>query len=367
MNIAYPLSTKRQINSKYGERNGEKHNGVDIEAYVGTNVIAITDGVVARADNNDSGGYGNFICIEHPDLNGSKKFSCYAHLSKMLKSVGDPVNQGDIIGLSGGKKGAQGSGDSSGPHLHFEIRNSLDGGFEDPTKYVTGGVVGLKSSSKNETKKLKKSVASTKFFKDKPIKIISTPAGHAKRSTKDWSSNNAYDIQANIGTKLYSLTSGRVTKKHESSNKKGNIFGTQLSITGTNGFPSIFYTHIKNVKLNVGDTVSPGDYIGEITEWPLHPESSHVHVGIERGHDVFDYMDKNGNIKNIKDGYEATDDSDEDVTTDQEDDDGGLFSNFKNFTNIISKYAKKYDTTSEKEKAMYEEVDRMKDIMKKIL
>jgi hypothetical protein len=78
-------------------------------------------------------------------------------------------------------------------------------------------------------------------------------------------------------------------------------------------------------------------------------------------------MDKNGNIKNIKDGYEATDDSDEDVTTDQEDDDGGLFSNFKNFTNIISKYAKKYDTTSEKEKAMYEEVDRMKDIMKKIL
>jgi hypothetical protein len=133
INIVYPLSKKGDITSGYGWRKhptkkGKEihHNGVDIKIPVGTPVIAISDGTVVRADNSDKNGYGNFIIIEHLDdsLFGedSKFYSAYAHLSKMNVDVGDEVKKGSEIGLSGGKKGAVGAGNSTGPHLHFELR-----------------------------------------------------------------------------------------------------------------------------------------------------------------------------------------------------------------------------------------------------
>ena len=149
-----------------------------------------------------------------------------------------------------------------------------------------------------QKKKVPKMESKTFFSGGNPIKIISTPSDHAKRSTPDWSSRHAWDIQAPIGTSVYSLTHGKVAKKHESSKKKKNIFGTQLSISGENGDPSVFYTHLDSVKLEPGDKVKPGDFIGKITEWPSYPSSSHVHIGTDQGKDIFEFMDKEGNIKN---------------------------------------------------------------------
>ena len=76
---------------------------------------AAADGVISSQGLNGDGG--NTIIIQHP--NGYE--SVYAHLSEFLLPAGSTVKKGEIIGLSGGAKGATGAGNSSGPHLHFQI------------------------------------------------------------------------------------------------------------------------------------------------------------------------------------------------------------------------------------------------------
>jgi hypothetical protein len=178
-------------------------------------------------------------------------------------------------------------------HLHISNRTNDSSSNSEENEMTRMTIAQMKKVSKMESK--------TFFSGGKPIKIISTPSDHAKRSTSDWSSRHAWDIQAPIGTSVYSLTHGKVAKKHESSGKKKNIFGTQLSITGENGDPSVFYTHLDSVKLEPGDKVKPGDFIGKITEWPSYPSSSHVHIGTDQGKDIFEFMDKEGIIKNAPD------------------------------------------------------------------
>lgn len=85
------------------------HLGHDWAVEVGTNVCAVADGTVEKAYLSDSYGYN--ILVNHG--NGLK--TRYAHLSKILINLGDRVEQGRIIGLSGN------TGDSTGPHLHFEV------------------------------------------------------------------------------------------------------------------------------------------------------------------------------------------------------------------------------------------------------
>lgn len=98
----------------FGPRNYKHmlwHNGIDLRAPIGTPVYAVADGMVEVAKNNP-GGYGLYVVINHKDIFGSLS----AHLSQYNVSPGQKVKAGDIIGLSGN------TGDSTGPHLHFEIR-----------------------------------------------------------------------------------------------------------------------------------------------------------------------------------------------------------------------------------------------------
>ena len=312
MKLVYPLSKKGTKTSGYGYRThpikgGKKHhNGIDISIPDGSDVISVADGEVVRSDMRNKSGYGNLIIIKH-NVDGENFYSAYAHLTQRLVDAGDKVKQGQKIAESGGGQGLEGGGGlSTGPHLHFEIRKSETGDWVNPEKYLSGaeivkGEIGDKETvtmTVAQKKKVPKMESKTFFSGGNPIKIISTPSDHAKRSTPDWSSRHAWDIQAPIGTSVYSLTHGKVAKKHESSGKKKNIFGTQLSITGENGDPSVFYTHLDSVKLEPGDKVKPGDFIGKITEWPSYPSSSHVHIGTDQGKDIFEFMDKEGNIKN---------------------------------------------------------------------
>ena len=78
----------------------------------GTEVSAIMSGKVLIASNGNTG-YGNYIVINH----GSGFVSLYAHLSKIMIAEGSNVSKGDVIGKSGN------TGNSTGPHLHLEIRN----------------------------------------------------------------------------------------------------------------------------------------------------------------------------------------------------------------------------------------------------
>lgn len=113
-----PLRTdgKFKVTSTYGMRNdpvsdGKKmHKGLDLSTAVGTEVLATADGEVIEVVSTPDG-YGNHIVIKHGDMYQTK----YAQLSEFKVKGGDLVKKGDVIGLSGN------SGQSTGPHLHYEV------------------------------------------------------------------------------------------------------------------------------------------------------------------------------------------------------------------------------------------------------
>ncbi|MET9935678.1 MULTISPECIES: LysM peptidoglycan-binding domain-containing M23 family metallopeptidase [unclassified Streptomyces] len=101
------------------------HTGVDFIASSGTTVRAVGAGTVVSAG--WSGSYGNEVVIRHEDGN----YSQYAHLSSLSVSAGQSVSGGQQIGLSGS------TGNSTGPHLHFEIRTTPSYGSDiDPLAYL---------------------------------------------------------------------------------------------------------------------------------------------------------------------------------------------------------------------------------------
>ncbi|MCS7178345.1 MAG: M23 family metallopeptidase [Anaerolineae bacterium] len=116
-------SPRRAISGWYfRDPSNPRHVGLDIAAALHDPIFATAAGVVSFAD--VSGGYGNLIVIDHAD--GWQ--SWYAHLSAFSVVVGQPVEQGEIIGAAGS------TGRSSGPHLHFELRHN--GVPVDPLVYL---------------------------------------------------------------------------------------------------------------------------------------------------------------------------------------------------------------------------------------
>jgi murein DD-endopeptidase MepM/ murein hydrolase activator NlpD len=118
--FAWPLHGP--ITSYFGPRWGTIHTGIDIGVDVGTPVRAAAGGTVIEVG--WDGGYGKNIIIEHP--NGMR--TRYAHLSAYEVAVGDTVEQGQVIARSGN------TGNSTGPHLHFEI--IVDGRTQNPMNYL---------------------------------------------------------------------------------------------------------------------------------------------------------------------------------------------------------------------------------------
>ncbi|CAN5785488.1 peptidoglycan DD-metalloendopeptidase family protein [soil metagenome] len=98
------------VTSGFGYRWGRLHAGIDVGAATGTPIYAAKGGVVSYAGT--MGGYGNIIVVDH----GSGMTTRYAHQSQLGASAGQTVAAGDRIGSVGS------TGNSTGPHLHFEVR-----------------------------------------------------------------------------------------------------------------------------------------------------------------------------------------------------------------------------------------------------
>lgn len=110
------------LSSTFGPRWGTVHKGVDWSCGVGTKVKASSSGIVIQAG--WVNGYGKCITLRHSNGICTR----YGHLSQILVNDGDAVNQFDVIALSGN------TGDSTGPHVHFEI---LENGVQvNPFKYL---------------------------------------------------------------------------------------------------------------------------------------------------------------------------------------------------------------------------------------
>ena len=104
---------------------GRGHKGIDIAAPYGTPIYAAESGTVIETGSGWNGGYGNCIRIQHADGN----VTLYGHQSSLAVEYGDYVVRGQLIGYVGS------TGDSSGNHLHFEVRSN--GTYLNPTKWVS--------------------------------------------------------------------------------------------------------------------------------------------------------------------------------------------------------------------------------------
>ncbi|MFI6375306.1 M23 family metallopeptidase [Streptomyces sp. NPDC050546] len=124
---------KYKLSASFAQNGGmwqSTHSGQDFAVPSGTQVVAAHGGTVVKAGGNGAGdgpAYGNAVVIKH----GNGTYSQYAHLSKVTVNVGQIVKTGQEIAKSGS------TGNSSGPHLHFEIRTTANyGSAVDPVKFL---------------------------------------------------------------------------------------------------------------------------------------------------------------------------------------------------------------------------------------
>ena len=108
---AYSLPASGVFTSGFGPRWSRHHSGIDIANHIGTAIHASRFGRVVFAEY--LGAYGLMVEIQHPDGYRTR----YAHCDEVLVRVGETVIRGDVIAKMGN------TGRSTGPHLHFEIRN----------------------------------------------------------------------------------------------------------------------------------------------------------------------------------------------------------------------------------------------------
>ena len=123
------------MTSGYGMRWGSLHDGIDFGAPIGTPIYATKAGTVTFASTWDDGGFGMHTVVDH----GGGITSGYAHQSRLAVGVGQKVQKGQNIGFVGN------TGQSTGPHLHFQLgRGSSGGKYQYTTDPAQFGIPGLR-------------------------------------------------------------------------------------------------------------------------------------------------------------------------------------------------------------------------------
>lgn len=117
-------------NAPYHEWRGTRyHQGIDLMAPMYTPIVSVMDGTVSYAGGAGGTGFGNHVIVDH----GNGYNTTYAHFASVDVSRGQPVTAGQLLGK------ADSTGNSTGSHLHFELRNGLNGDVEeDPTGFLQG-------------------------------------------------------------------------------------------------------------------------------------------------------------------------------------------------------------------------------------
>ncbi len=130
LNMTYPAPGHYKVSCSFGKySNGGSHTGTDFPCPKGTEIVAAQSGQVIKVKRLDYS-YGYYVMIYHgTDANGRSVVTLYAHNSSILVTVGQTVAKGEVIALSGS------TGNSTGPHCHFEIR--LNGKAVNPIHYLS--------------------------------------------------------------------------------------------------------------------------------------------------------------------------------------------------------------------------------------
>ena len=230
--MASPVPSGIPITSPFGIRDNStnpgissNHRGIDFGTPDGTALTAITDGEVSIMGN-EAAGYGRWLEVKHADGTASR----YAHMSQVHVSKGQKVVPGQVLGRSGGKVGAPGAGNSTGPHLHFELLN--DRGVKiNPEPYLSGapaspistnvtasavaGPKGISSQSMNTAKKF------SSIAKGKTVKQLSSTSLSPTLSSRD--------INEDIGGPIQERSS-RSVMTHGNSSSKNVIINLQMKV-----------------------------------------------------------------------------------------------------------------------------------------
>ncbi|TAD80518.1 MAG: M23 family metallopeptidase [Oscillatoriales cyanobacterium] len=144
LKMLFPLTNLVPISSSFGWRvhpilgYSRFHAGTDLSAPMGTPVVAVLDGKVSIGG--FLGGYGLTVVLDH----GDTQKTLYGHLSEIFVKPGATVKQGEVIGRVGS------TGMSTGPHLHFEVRQLTAQGWvvTDPAKFLAGATSPIAAADK---------------------------------------------------------------------------------------------------------------------------------------------------------------------------------------------------------------------------
>lgn len=144
------------------------------------------------------------------------------------------------------------------------------------------------------------SSASNTLFGGKSVKI---PADGGHPITKDWQSRDAWDIPNERGTAVYALGDGKVRTMRDSGSSprtieggKKRVYGVGFTVDGINGAPNIFYAHLENVQVSIGDTIKCGQLLGFVAD-SGYIKYDHVHIGVEKPGHIKNLIDSSGGIK----------------------------------------------------------------------
>jgi len=127
---------------------------------------------------------------------------------------------------------------------------------------------------------------------------IPTDGAHAGQS--GWQSNNAWDIQAPIGSPVYAIADGVAETFQDYGNEitktQGKkLYGQSFTVKSDNNLPKVYYTHLQDSPVRQGSRIQCGQFIGYVMDMP-DSEYDHVHIGVESGHDIKEFLNSDGKL-----------------------------------------------------------------------
>ena len=131
---------------------------------------------------------------------------------------------------------------------------------------------------------------------------VTIPADGAHAGQSDWQSGNAWDIAAAPNTPVYAIASGKVitlkdygTDVIETEGKR--LYGYGFTVDSDNNLPDVYYTHLTTVSVKQGDNIQCGQFLGYVMKSPQSVNYDHVHIGVESGHKITEFLNTDGSLK----------------------------------------------------------------------
>jgi len=133
---------------------------------------------------------------------------------------------------------------------------------------------------------------------------ITIPRDGAHAGQSGWHSSNAWDIKASVGDPVFALAGGTVQTFSDYGAdviKRGGkkLYGQSFTVDSEGGLPDIYYTHLQGAQVRKGDKVQCGQLLGYVMDFP-NSSYDHVHIGIESGHNIREFLNDDGSLKCAK-------------------------------------------------------------------